>query len=178
MDIGTLILFSACYGITMKMADLFDEHGLKSLFCSRMVFGMLWGALGLLLVLENSSLAAVFVAMNLAFILRNRLDYRNHQLAASLILVGFVVFRQSVDMNLFILSYSVFLAFGSVKDTWDDIRHGKGVLYWVSESMWYYPVVGIGALLLGYGNAVLVSLVSYTVGYNIVKLISKRFGYR
>ena len=41
-----ILIFAALYGITMKIADLLDEHGLKWFKGSAIIFGILWGLFG------------------------------------------------------------------------------------------------------------------------------------
>ncbi len=73
-----ILLYALLFAITMKVADLFDEHGLKWFKGSTILFGFLWGGFGALLVLSNNTIANIMLAMSLAFLVRNRLDYLNH----------------------------------------------------------------------------------------------------
>ena len=90
-----IILFCAVlYGITMKLADLLNEHNLKWFKGSALIFGILWGAFGALLIFSNNAIANIILAMNIAFIVRNRLDYLNHQAAATIIIISFLFFAK------------------------------------------------------------------------------------
>ena len=101
-SIPMIILYALLYGITMKIADLFNEHGLKWFKGSKILFGLLWGAFGALLILSNNTIANIMLAMNLAFIIRNRLDYINHQIAASIIIISFL-FSSIFNPTLFLV---------------------------------------------------------------------------
>jgi len=172
-----IILYALLYGITMKVADLLDEHGLKWFKGSAIFFGFLWGIFGVLLVLSNSTIAIIMLAMNLAFITRNRLDYINHQIAASIIIISFL-FSSTFNPILFVIFYFVFLIFGSLKDYVDDILKKKsGILVSLNEAMLYYPIPTFIYCLL-YGNWIVFwAFLTYTIAYNIIKQIYKKKGY-
>ena len=173
-----VILYALLYGITMKIADLLNEHGLKWFKCSAILFGFLWGIFGALLVLSDSTIAIIMLAMNLAFIIRNRLDYINHQIAASIIIISFL-FSSTFNPILFIAFYLVFLIFGSTKDYVDDILKKKsGILVSLNEAMLYYPIPTFVYCLL-YGNWIVFwAFLAYTLAYDITKQIYKKKGYK
>ncbi len=61
MDLFSLLLvliFASLYGVTMKVADLLNEHGLKLFRGSAILFGILWGFFGALLVAVIGGLIA------------------------------------------------------------------------------------------------------------------------
>jgi hypothetical protein len=118
------------------------------------------------------------LAMNLAFIIRNRLDYLNHQIAASIIIISFLL-SSTFSPILFFVFYLVFLIFGSLKDYVDDILKKKqGVLVSLNEAMLYYPVPTFIYCLM-YGNWVIFMVfLVFTVAYDITKQIYKKKGYR
>ena len=176
-SIPMIILYALLYGITMKIADLLNEHGLKWFKGSAILFGFLWGGFGVLLVLSNNTIANIMLAMNLAFIIRNRLDYINHQIAASIIIISFL-FSSVFNPILFISFYAIFLVFGSSKDYVDDIlKKKKGILVFLNEAMLYYPVPTFIYCLL-YGNWIVFwAFLVYTIAYDTTKSIYKKKGY-
>lgn len=172
-----IVFVAVLYGTTMKIADLLDEHGLKLFKGSPVLFGVLWGLFGVFLVLGNNVVANVVLAMNIAFIIRRRLDYINHQIAASIVLIVFLM-TASFDFYLFGAFYIIFLVFGSLKDYVDDtLKMKEGLLVTLNEAMLYYPVPTLIYAIL-FGNWVLfyVFLV-YTLSYDLTKLYAKSKGY-
>lgn len=176
-SIPMVIFYALLYGITMKIADLLNEHGLKSFKGSAILLGFLWGGFGVLLILSNNIVANIILAMNLAFIIRNRLDYINHRIASSIIIITFL-FSSALNPILLITFYVIFLIFGSSKDYVDDtLKKKKGVLVFLNEAMLYYPVPTLIYCSI-YGNWIVfwVFLV-YTIAYDSTKFIYKKKGY-
>jgi len=175
---GILILIcAALFGITMKIADLLNEHGLKLFKGSAILFGILWGLFGALLALSNNTIAVLMLAMNIAFIIRNRLDYLNHQIAASIIIIGFL-FTSVFDPILFIAFFIIFLAFGSLKDFVDDkLKKKNGALFKLNESMLYYPIPTF-LYSLFYGNWIVFgAFTAFTISYDLTKYFAAKKGY-
>jgi hypothetical protein len=134
------ILFAALYGATMKIADLFNEHGMKPWFPgSGLIFGILWGVFGSLLILVDRQVATTLLAMILAFIIRMRIDYRNHALATVLMIITFSL-KYTLDIVAFSIFFPIFLIFGTIKDYVDDVLKLKGSLYLITESAWHYVI--------------------------------------
>lgn len=172
------ILFcAALYGITMKIADLLDEHGLKSFKAGVLLFGVLWGLFGALLVLSNVIIANIILAMNIAFLIRRRIDYLNHAIAVSIIIIAFLIYG-SIDITIFLVFYFIFLIFGGLKDYVGDVlKKRKGLLVLLNESMLYYPIPTLIYSLI-YGNwVVFCAFLVYTVCYDLTKYYAIRHGY-
>lgn len=177
-SVPMIILYALLFGITMKIADLLDEHGLKWFKRDAILFGFLWGGFGALLVLSNNLIANLILAMTLAFIIRNRLDHINHQIAASIIIISFL-FSTVFNPILFISFYAIFLAFGSARDYIGDKIKKKNKLQSLYDNiMWYYPIPTF-IYCLFYGDWIIfwVFLV-YTIAYDITKVIYKKKGYQ
>ena len=176
-----IIIYALLFGVTMKIADLLDEHGLKWFKGDAIIFGFLWGIFGSLLILSNNLVANIILAMNIAFIIRNRLDYINHQIAATIIIITFL-FSQVFQPILFSIFFIIFLIFGSFKDYIDDILtrkqlEKKGLFYYLNELMLYYPIPTLIYCLL-YGNWIVFWIfLTYNLSYNIIKIVYKKKGY-
>lgn len=172
------VLLAAIYGITMKVADLLDEHGLKLFKGSDILFGIMWGTSGAAIILfTDPVIASCILAMNVAFICRNRLDYLNHQIAATIIIaVGLVT--HIATPGIFLVFLALFLVFGGLKDYADDILHSRTWFGQVAELMLYYPLPTFLYCIL-YGNWMLFGVfTTYTIAYNATKLIARRYGYQ
>ena len=175
-SLPALLLFAVAYGITMKVADLLDEHGLRWFKGSAIIFGILWGIFGALLVLGDNTVANIILAMNVAFIVRNRLDFLNHKIAASIIIIVFL-FTTPFSSVIFAIFYILFLFFGSLKDYMDDTVKKKGKLWLLTEIMLYYPVsTFIYCLLYGSWLIFWVFLL-YTIAYDLTKYVGYKYGY-
>ena len=172
-----LILYAILYGITMKIADLLDEHGLKLFKGSGILFGVLWGIFGALLILGHNTIANIILAMNIAFIIRNRLDYLNHQIATSIIIISFLFFA-IFQPWLFLTFFFIFLIFGSIKDyIGDTLKLKKGIMFHFNERSWYYYILTlIYSIYTGIWMVFFVFAL-YKLSYDITKYIAAKKGY-
>lgn len=82
-----IIITAFCFGLSQKLADLFDEHGWITTKPIRMILGLVWGVIGSFLVLVNVYSALVICATVLYWLFRVKLDYTNHTVAGSLVLL-------------------------------------------------------------------------------------------
>jgi hypothetical protein len=177
-SIPMLIVYSCMYGITMKFADLLNEHGLNLFTFSNYIFGFLWGLFGALLILGDPNLANILLAMNIAFLIRLRIDFINHSIAVSLIFITFLK-SATFDFNLFIIFYVIFLLFGGLKDIVDDyFKNRKGFLFVLTESMLYYPIPTLIYALFTDNWIVFICFLMYTIAYNFTKFLGKKMGYK
>ena len=142
MDIFSLpliLLYSALFGLTMKIADLFDEHKMRWFKGDALLFGFLWGIFGILLVLSRADVANVTLAMILAFVVRMRIDYRDHAIATVMIIIAFI-WKSTFDLAIFPIFFLTFLIFGWLRDYLGDVRKKKDWLYKINEPAWYYII--------------------------------------
>ena len=171
-SLSIILIFAALYGITMKIADLLDEHGLKWFKGSTTIFGILWGLFGALLVASNVQVANVLLAMILAFIFRMRIDYKNHAIATVIIIASFLVYSSFEPLTFFIFLAN-FIIFGSLKDVMDDYFKRSDWLQKFTESGWYYV---IPTLIFAYFTSawiVFYVFTTYIVFYDIVKYVGE-----
>lgn len=116
-----LLLLAAAFGFSMKISDLLNEHGLRWFRYDAVVFGLLWGLLGALLVLADDGLANAILAMTLAFIVQLRIDYLNHALGAAMIIIAFL-FTDGFYPLMFFVFFASFVVFGSLRAYIGDVR--------------------------------------------------------
>jgi len=74
-------IISSFLGISMKIADLLDEHGYKWFRHSDIIMGVIWGLLGAALIFYDNMLAILWISVALGFLIRCRIDYPNHGVA-------------------------------------------------------------------------------------------------
>ncbi len=168
-SIPMLLVYAALFGTTMKIADLFNEHNVKPWFKgSGFIFGILWGIFGSLLIISNIYVANVLLAMVLAFIIRMRIDYKNHAIATLIIIITFLL-KSNFMPILFFIFLAVFIIFGSIKDYFDDIINSKGLLYYITEPGWYYIIPTLIYSIITNQWLVFYVFTIYIIFYDIVK---------
>ena len=155
------------------MADLHDEHGLKSFKESAIIYGFVWGIFGALLILSQNTVANIVLAMNISFLIRNRLDYLNHKIAATIIFISFLFFAK-FDFWLFAIFFLLFVVFGSLKDYLDDYltvkkKRKKDYFFYLNEIMLYYPIPALVYALITNEWIVFYVFLAYTLTYNLTK---------
>lgn len=130
-----LLVYAFLFGATMKIADALDEHGLKWFKGAPILFGVLWGAFGLMLVIANPIIANVLLARILSYLPRVRLDYANHGIAATIMIVGFIWSSVFIP-TLFFAFLALFLVFGSLRDFYG--KKTKSLGYKITEPAFHY----------------------------------------
>ena len=169
-------LFAILYGICMKIADLLDEHGMVWFKGSKLYYGVLWGGFGALLVLSNIAVANAILAMILAFLLRLRLDYRNHALAGVIIIIAFLA--QSIFVPTVFFTFFLTLAiFGMLKDYLGDIRKKKDLLYKINEIAPYNMIVSFLYSSVSGNWLVFLAVFLSTIAYDAIKWGFYKLGY-
>lgn len=130
-----LLVYAFLFGTTMKIADALDEHGLKWFKGAPMLFGVLWGLFGFLLIIANPIIANVLLARILSYLPRVRLDYANHGVAATIIIIGFMYSSVFIP-TLFVLFFVIFLLFGMMRDYYG--KRTKTLVYKITEPAFHY----------------------------------------
>ena len=163
-----LVTLAVIHGVTMKLADLHNEHGAAWFPGAAHVFGMLWGLTGSLLIVLDRDVAIALFAMVIAFLIRMRLDFRNHATAAALMFVAFAA-KGQMDVVSFLFFFAFFGIFGSIKDHLDDVLHRRDWVQKSFEFMWYYfASTALYSALTGRWN-VFIIFSAYVLSYNFTK---------
>ncbi len=100
----------------MKMADLLDEHGYRWFPRADIVFGIIWGVIGVILIVADQTLATVWLAILACWLVRRRLDYLNHGIAGALWLVAGLAGPVVVDRAAFVCLAVIFSVSGLIHD--------------------------------------------------------------
>ncbi len=167
-SLPALAIYAFFLGVTMKIADLLDEHGLKWFPGDKLLFGFLWGFFGVLLVLSRIDIANILLARILAYIPRKRLDYFNHVLAAVMIFIAFA-WKFPFNQLIFLSFFFTFLVFGFLRDYYGNHRGKKDFLYAVNEPGLYYLVATLiyGIVVRDYAAFLVFTVMQ--LSYNAVK---------
>jgi hypothetical protein len=161
-------LLAVLYGVTMKLADLFNEHGLRWFSGDAAVFGLLWGVFGGLLVLTNPVVANALLAQMACYVIRRLLDYWNHAIAAVMIICTFLATKQTFLPIPFVVFLIGFTALGLIRDHYGKIKQPDW-LYQLNEPAWYYLLVPLGFWWATGHWIVLVVFPLYRLAYSGVK---------
>lgn len=144
-SIPMLLLYSVLFGITVKIADLLDEHGLKLFKGSALLFGVICGGFGALLILGNNLLANFFLALLIHWILRYRIDHLNHGIAASIMLLVFLynLPNFTVDWLLFLTIFVIYSIHGLLNDATDrkEIRSIAAKYFELNSHYFWVPLI-------------------------------------
>ena len=169
-----IIVYAILYGITMKIADLLDEHGMKSWFKgSTIFFGILWGIFGALLVVSNVYVANAILAVLLAYIFRMRIDYKNHAIATVIIIVTFLVSSTFIPLTFFVFLAN-FIVFGSIKDYLGDSKKSRGFWYKLFEYGWHFIIPPMIYAIFTTQWLVFYVFTAFIISYDLIKYIGEK----
>lgn len=176
-SIPMLLLYSVLFGITVKIADLLDEHGLKLFKGSALLFGVLWGGFGALLILGNNLLANFFLALLIHWIIRYRIDYLNHGTAASIMLLVFLynlpIF--AIDWLLFLVIFITYSIHGLLNDAADRKEIRGPLAKYVELNSHYFTIPIILTIINPMYWIVLAGSVLHMVSYETTKHFGMKY---
>lgn len=174
-----IILYAILFGLTMKIADLLGEHGLKWFKGSALFFGVLWGIFGALMILSNNFLANFFIAMLIHWTLRYRIDRLEHGIAAAIIYTVFILNLSNFTFIplIFWIILIPFSIFGLINDA-ADRKDIKGFIAKLGQSQFFYFVIPFILLLINLNYwIILVVSMCHIISYETIKYIYKKKGY-
>lgn len=139
MEVIVTIGLSCVLGITMKTADLCDEHGCHFFRGDRIIFGLLWGLAAIALIRVDNALSVIWIAIVLSFIARTKIDYTNHGIATLAILLD-LIYRMSSQPNLLSPSTVTIVALGYyvIGHVHDVISTGMSISSGVSQEKSFF----------------------------------------
>tara|TARA_Y100000310_G_C20611146_1_gene778080 strand:+ start:293 stop:832 length:540 start_codon:yes stop_codon:yes gene_type:complete len=111
------LINSAIFGLTTKLSDLFNEHGLKWFKGADILFGVLWGIFGALTIIGNPLAGSLYLAILFHWILRDKIDYVNHGIAATIIFLSVLLTPNLViEPTFFLTILVIYSTFGILRD--------------------------------------------------------------
>ncbi len=171
MSLISVVVLSLLLGFCMKTADLLDEHGLKWFKFSPILFGILWGIIGaLLLVYGDVGLSMFWLATFFTYIIKAQIDYFNHGVAETIILLSFIMNINSIQLNwsYFFYFYILIAATGLFNKYVLEANGHNKILNLVSKPFkWrahYNLIALLFSIITGYW-AVVISRVLFWISY-------------
>lgn len=171
-----VVIFSCLFAITMKIADMHDEHGMHLFKHADILFGFCWGAFGAVLVLMDTATANAIFAMMLGYVIRRRLDYTNHIIAFSIV-SGVFLLSATLIKETFFAFWVSFTFLGMIKDLKYLNKPGK-IASLVRIIYLYIPLIyALPTLIYGiiYNDwYAFCSMFMFDLSYNITRLVSQK----
>lgn len=165
MNIFLLIFVSIIFGVTQKIADALDEHGLVLFRNANLFFGALCGISGALLIILDNDVATVTLAIVLYWIYKKKIDYPNHILAVSLMILPSLFLATNVNLIpaivLFIFYAIIDFLIGVISKKIIQIKTYKPLIMTIIPIIFgflvnsYYPLI---VTLFGYGSVMITKL--------------------
>ena len=112
------LIFSALFGTFAKIADVLEEHGLKWFYGSNIFFGLLWGFMGGLTILNNFTVGTFWIAIVLQWICRGKIDRPSHGIGASIMILVYIYLISigyNIEWNLLIVVIPLFILVSIIK---------------------------------------------------------------
>ena len=89
-----VFLLSMLFGVTQKIADAANEHNVDVSPFYKIVWGILFGITGSLLSINNYCFSIYFCSLVIYWLIKNKLDYINHQIAGSIMFFSLIFFSR------------------------------------------------------------------------------------
>lgn len=171
MDIVLIIILSILFAVSMKIADNLNEHGFKWFKGSNILFGILWGVIGSLLISQNNILANVWIAALIGWILRGKEDRINHGIASAIILLTFIFRLHSFkfDSILFITFFIGMVVSGLIHDYLSNKKFIKDIYSELFHSLLYYTLIPLIYAIFTKEWVVFMSLFPFVIAYEITR---------
>jgi len=178
-SIPMIILYAVLFGSTMKIADLLGEHGLKWFRGGALLFGILFGSFGALMILSSNILANFFIAMLIHWTLRFRIDSLEHGFAGAIMFTTFILNLNNFIFNplIFWIILIPFSIFGLLNDLADK-KEISGFIAKFVKSEIHYLIIPLILLIIDikYWIILIVSL-GHAISYGLVKYFFRKKGY-
>ncbi|MBI2579276.1 MAG: hypothetical protein HYW27_00055 [Candidatus Aenigmarchaeota archaeon] len=174
-SVPMILVYSGLFGIFAKIADLLDEHGLKWFRGSAVLFGVLWGIFFALLIISDNLVASFWIAILIHWILRRKIDYLNHGIAVSIILLVFIwnIPNFVIDWLVLLSVFVVYVAVGLLRE-FELVKQN-----WFVEYNSHGFVLLIALMIFNFQYwIILASFFVNTLFYQSTKHIGEKYGYK
>lgn len=163
-----LLLYSILFGATMKLADCFNEHGFKWFKGDAILFGILFGLFGGLLIYGNLFLTNLYLALLLVNVLRFRVDAFNHGIAAIIMFFSFLLVMNNFNWPYFLYFFLTFAIFGILFNYALPLSKIKGFWGTIFELRFFYFLITFLFSIYTKQWIVFISMVLFQISYNMV----------
>lgn len=105
-----LSLLSFLFGLTQKIADNHHDEGLYLFRHSDIVFGVLWGVFGFVLISYSPILQSAYLGPLLYWIYKRKIDCKQHIIATFLMFMG-IIYSFNFLSNSLLSAIAIFLGY-------------------------------------------------------------------
>ncbi len=106
-----VILISLIFGISQKLADAVNEHGTVLFKGANIFFGIIFGISGSILISTDNTFAEFYLGLVLYWLISGKLDFLNHQLSGSIMLLVALYYFKNFDINIFNIIFVILIFF-------------------------------------------------------------------
>lgn len=106
-----VILISLLFGISQKLADAVNEHGTVLFKGANIFFGIIFGISGSILISMNNTFAEFYLGLVIYWLIAGKLDFFNHQLSGSIMLLAASYNFKTFDINILNIVFIIFIFF-------------------------------------------------------------------
>ena len=171
-----LSIFSILYAVSMKISDLLDEHEKHFFKGDKILFGVLCGLFGCVLIVYNTIVANVIFAMIIGFVVRKKIDYLNHIIAFIIISSCFLYFSQII-YNIYFPFLIAILILGLIKEL-KYIQNKSTLVKIICKMYLYIPIVyALPSLIYSILSSdwkVFTTFFLFDLSYNITRIIGEK----
>ena len=171
-----IIVLSILFAVSMKISDLLNEHGLKWFKGDSILFGIICGIIGSLLIMCNIVIANIVLAMVISFVIRRRIDYINHAIAFFMITSAFILFSKIYSIIYFSFLAST-LILGVIKDL-KYVKNKSKILKTISKIFLVIPIIytipSLAYSILSQDWMIFIAFFLFDLSYNITRIIGEK----
>ena len=168
-----LSLASFLFGLTQKIADEHHDENLYLFKYSNIVFGMMSGAFGFLLISYSSILQAAYLGPLLYWIYKGKIDCNEHKIATIIMFLGVAYSYEFLSASIVpsLMIFGGYAIFDAMK------KHSSHVRWFFRYRLHFHIVRIAYALFIGslYGyTSLMFDLIGVYVGQNFRQYIQKQ----
>ncbi|PIN76224.1 hypothetical protein COV18_00290 [Candidatus Woesearchaeota archaeon CG10_big_fil_rev_8_21_14_0_10_37_12] len=169
-----ILLYSILFGVTMKLADCFNEHGFKWFKGDAILFGVLFGLFGGLLIYSNQFLTNLYLALLLVNVLRFRIDYFNHGIAGTIMFLSFLLVMNNFVWTHFLYFFLTFAIFGLMLNVILPKIKSEGFIKKIFELRFFYFLFTLLFSIYTQEWLVFISMTLFQTSYDLTVYFSKK----
>lgn len=175
MEITNVIILSVMFAVFMKISYSISEGNLKVFKGGGVLFGFLWGMAGSYLILYDNTLANVWMAVLVGWVLRSKMNHFPNAMAGTMMLLTFFL-----NNNNFIFQRSPFLTFfygvlliglpHEYLSRRGVVCRAKSELF---QSIFFYTLLPLGYSLITKNWLVFASMFSFMLVYELTRKLTQ-----